>query len=505
MKERPLVPFPPSIRRRDIACSRTVGLSLLILTLVGSTYEALTQTETRLWRYRTLGPSTVTDDCPICDRVSVPHPASGGFDLVKVTESHAKAEYRLESIHLATSLASWEPVEFHGRGEAVVTASGQVESMVLRLNSNLSTNDYVFVVDTNRPAVSRLWPVFEVNLVETQAATWVQAFFADLLVAPAREIWFSTDHGMTPGVPDLTPIKGDDFLSASGRILRLGRAMLAGAGFETPELDGLLDAVQPGPGGEMVFSLRQDAESSDLGLVQHGDVVTERGRYLAANQLLTSAFGIMPLVPDVGLDAVRVQPGADTLFSITAGIFSEGAGWLGPGDLLSSEGRVVRTAAQLTAAYKPSPEGDFGLDAFYVWPSGEVWFSTETGFTSATLGPVGSGDLLSDQGYIVCKNLDLVRPFQPLEDLVDFGLDGLWVVSDAVAAATVPWMGPVEVRSDPPLFRVSWTGEGSAFQVERADSVTGPFVLWGEPEPRATVDMELPAPDGTEFYRVRQW
>jgi hypothetical protein len=42
--------------------------------------------------------------------------------------------------------------------------------------------------------------------------------------------------------------------------------------------------------------------------------------------------------------------------------------------------------------------------------------------------------MLSDQGFIVVRNLDLVQPFSPLEDLADFGLNGLWLVTDLAPA-----------------------------------------------------------------------
>ena len=77
---------------------------------------------------------------------------------------------------------------------------------------------------------------------------------------------------------------------------------------------------------------------------------------------------------------------------------------------------------------------DYGLDAVHVWPSGEIWFSTEEGFQDGALGPIAAGDLLSDQGYVVYRNLELLGPFAPIEDLADFGLDALFLVSDAVPA-----------------------------------------------------------------------
>ena len=111
----------------------------------------------------------------------------------------------------------------------------------------------------------------------------------------------------------------------------------------------------------------------------------------------------MPIVPDVGLDAVHAGPDGQVLFSIEREVFAEGLGrMLAPGDVLSDAGTVDRTNADLMALFHPEvPILDHGLDALFVWPDGEIWFSTEVGFLDAEFGPVGPGDLLSDRGVVV--------------------------------------------------------------------------------------------------------
>ena len=74
--------------------------------------------------------------------------------------------------------------------------------------------------------------------------------------------------------------------------------------------------------------------------------------------------------------------------------------------------------------HHPIPvEADYGLDAIYVWSSGEIWFLIEEGFVDQNLGAIMPGDLLSDQGMVVYRNLELLGAFAPLEDLADFGLE----------------------------------------------------------------------------------
>src|SRR5207244_2853539 len=66
------------------------------------------------------------------------------------------------------------------------------------------------------------------------------------------------------------------------------------------------------------------------------------------------------------------------------------------GDVLSSNGTIMRSSKQLLAGFHPvNAANDYGLDALYVWPNGEIWFSTEDDFQDQTLGTISAGDLLS--------------------------------------------------------------------------------------------------------------
>ena len=63
-------------------------------------------------------------------------------------------------------------------------------------------------------------------------------------------------------------------------------------------------------------------------------------------------------------------------------------------------------------------------------PAMEIWFSTEIGFTSASLDPAGGtlthvsdGDLLSQKGYIARRNHDLVGRLGIMPPVPDLGLD----------------------------------------------------------------------------------
>ena len=51
------------------------------------------------------------------------------------------------------------------------------------------------------------------------------------------------------------------------------------------------------------------------------------------------------------------------------------------------------------------------------------------------------GDGVGDRGWIVYRNRELLERFQPLKDLADFGLEGLFGVTDASEAPPATRMG----------------------------------------------------------------
>lgn len=140
---------------------------------------------------------------------------------------------------------------------------------------------------------------------------------------------------------------------------------------------------------------------------------------------------------------------------------------------------MIKSNEELVARFNPAdPKKDYGLDAIHVWPWGEVWFSVETGFNGQHFDHYGAGDLLSDQGYVVYRNLDLLSPFQPLEDLADFGLDALLVINDAEVSppATGARFLSVEAMKAGAglLFRAESSGRWQ--QIEKAPDVSGPWI-----------------------------
>ncbi len=170
--------------------------------------------------------------------------------------------------------------------------------------------------------------------------------------------------------------------------------------------------------------------------ISGGDLLSRRGHIVRTNHELTAHLGIMPSVPDLGLDAVMPARGGQIWFSFeedTPQIWSETlAVWLKHGDLLSDRGYVVRTNEQLIAAFVPMPvTADVGLDAVSRSANREILFSIETSFFSEGLGRlVKHGDLLSSRGRIVRTNEELLANFDvqhiPASPLPpDYGLDAI--------------------------------------------------------------------------------
>lgn len=161
--------------------------------------------------------------------------------------------------------------------------------------------------------------------------------------------------------------------------------------------------------------------------VSAGDLLSARGHIVRRNRDLTRHLGIMPVVPDLGLDAVMLGPRRAVWFSFeeqNAQMWSETLGvWLKHGDLLSERGAVVQTNEQLVARFVPAPlnsadltgnVGDLGLDAIARGANRGFLFSTEKDFFSRRLNVrVTHGDLLSSRGYIVARNAQLLRNFEP--------------------------------------------------------------------------------------------
>ena len=458
------------------------------------------------WAYLLVHDSYLLDDCQLCDRISIPVPMRGTFNLRLIDETPISSRYALEDLNFT---AGDRPYLVRGGGTFEISGEVGVTvrmSLELQIDDGFTNKTCYF---TNSPSgLDRRWPMMDITVAQTNG-TLGQVYSLRLAAAPVREIWFSTKSFFkaTAGPETSNIIEGGDLISNSGRLVKRNADLFTSVGAFPPVPDLGLDAVDILPGGEIAFSLESDITSNTLGLLQHGDLLSTRGRILSRNQDLLAQFDLQPPAPDVGLDAVHVSDTGEILFSIPTNVFSERLGvMLHRGDLLSTNGTVVRANHQLLARFHPAKAtNDYGLDALYIWPGGEIWFSTEDGFDDAVLGSISSGDLLSDEGYIVFDNLELLNAFAPANAPSDIGLDALYVVTDATPPTQAPRLA-IQVSTSTGSAGVAWQGQGRVFQVERAAIVTGPF----QPLSPILTDLSFEDP-GTltnraqSYYRLRQW
>jgi hypothetical protein len=425
-------------------------------------------------------------------------PLRGTFELVKTNENLLFTSFVVTNI--AFTAGSGSPV-YTVTGSGSFQIGGEV-ALHQEMTLSLKINDDTIELTNSTVSVSRRWPMIEIDMVDAHP-TATRAFYLTLAAAPVREIWFSTAHGFTPADSSKPRGSPGDLLSSAGRVVRSNQALIEQFFFSPPPPDGN-DAFDIRPGGEILFSLNETAFSQDLGAIQHGDLLSEHGQRLYLNQQLVEEFGLASDAIDLGLDAFMVGDDGDVLFSITTDMDSPKAGVLHRGDLLSNRGVVVKHFGELLARFHPQKQNqDFGLDALYLWPSAEIWFSTEDNFTDEQLGQIRSGDLLSDQGYIVFRNLELLGPFQPVEDLADFGLDGLFVITDYGAHGDPARLFPPKVG--PSSVQLRWEGNGRVFQLEKANTVNGPWRIASPLIPSLDFEDTDPAGGPLVIYRLKQW
>ncbi len=460
--------------------------------------------------YMLLDDSLLVDDCTICGRPPIILSMRGTFRLVFREENPLYKVYDVKGVRFSAGAGL---SEYDVTGEGTYQIGGEV-ALIQRMELWLTIGDLQVVrFLSGEGPIERMWPMIEMKVSEPIEPTTIQFFWMHLIAAPVREIWFSTLSSFTSGIgkPSGT---GGDLLSHVGRIVKRNSELVGKLGIMpmVPPLG--LDAVDILPGGEVLFSTEEDAFSERLGPLQHGDLLSDRGRIFQTNQELTAGFGMMPMSPDVGLDAVQMKDDGEILFSVETDFFSENLGvMVGRGDLLSDKGAIVRTNKELLENFEPvDAQGNLGLDALYVWPSGEIWFSTEVGFQSKSLGPVGEGDLLStgdvvnNEGSIIFRNLELLQAFGPIEDLASFGLDALFLVTEDTPPTPTTDAINVAIEQEFGDVRIEWVSkDAKVFRVERADDPGGPYVPAGPISPKADFIDAAAALSTKSFYRLRLW
>lgn len=394
-------------------------------------------------------------------------------------------------------------------GDYVFTGGGTYETsgdFVLRqtmtltgeLKTSSATNTVGFANNTG--AITRRWPMLAATLTQTNG-TLGSTITVTIAAAPLREIWFSTATNFTRAIKVDNTVSDGDLLSSAGRIVKRNGDL---QNFPGPTYLNIgLDAMDMLPGAEIAFS----AETK--GVLNDGDIA------ISPTGTVSRWQDFMPLVApnlseDPGLDALQFE-GSNKIYFSTKRDFDSPVGTIGNGDILlvdtdAPTGSIFRKNSDLLGRFHPSDATDVGLDALFIWWSGEIWFSTTTGFMDGELGQISTGDLLSDAGYIVYRNSDLTAALQPVGDApTDFGLDAVYVISDSSAAPEGAKIDAVIVPGNDSIL-LNWAGQGRVFQVQRARDINGPWEAITPIIPELNYeDLDTISGKQRAFYRVRQW
>src|ERR1043166_602231 len=202
-------------------CSRQAAL-ILVLSLWragGGLAWAQTPATNQVWIYRLLNDSYLLDDCPICDRISLPEPLRGTFSLRLLEQNPLFSSYAVEGIDFRAG----SPRTYTVKGSGTLRIGGEVALLLqMSLQTEIDdgfTNKLCYFTNLTR-TVDRPWPMLDVTLVQTNG-TLAQVFTLRLAAAPLREIWLSTARGFTPttGESLSTSVFGGDLISSSGRVV----------------------------------------------------------------------------------------------------------------------------------------------------------------------------------------------------------------------------------------------------------------------------------------------
>src|SRR5438132_590020 len=291
--------------------------------------------------YTLLDGSVLIDECLICGRPTIEQPLRGTFELVPRQITPPYTEYGISNVDWVAGAGT--DLERRITGSGIYSRFEELASLQdMKLDLQIKdsyTNRAAYFTNDSR-SVSKPFPLIDVGLHQTNG-TLLQTFSMRVFAAPVREIWFSTMRS---------------FVSTN----------------------------RPAPTNQ----------------ISAGDLLSNRGRVVKRNLDLVGRLGVMPPTPDLGLDAVQIAKGGEILFSIPTTVFSENLGTIQHGDLLSNRGAIVKRNQQLLAAFNPKTTNDAGLDAVRVLASGEILFSIQSNIVTSSGVTLSRGDILSDQGRI---------------------------------------------------------------------------------------------------------
>src|SRR6266581_9487643 len=215
-----------------------------------TTVFAQAPTTNQPWAYLLLHDNFLLDDCPVCDRISIPVPMRGAFKLRLIDETPISSRYALEDINFT---AGDRPYLVEGGGTFEISGEVAVTVLVsLELQIDDGFTKKVCYLTNSPSGLDRRLPMMDITVAQTNG-TPAHTFTLRLAAAPVREIWFSTVAGFTctAGQAPWNYVEGGDLISTSGRVIKRNADLFTSVGAFPPVPDLGLDAVDILPGGEI--------------------------------------------------------------------------------------------------------------------------------------------------------------------------------------------------------------------------------------------------------------
>src|SRR5947207_2097628 len=117
--------------------ARALLLAFVFFDLGRAAAFAQAPTANQPWAYRLLHDSDLLDDCPVCDRISIPVPMRGTFSIRLIGETAISSRYALEDVNFT---AGDRPYLVKGGGTLEI--SGKI-AVTVRMSLELQINDGV--------------------------------------------------------------------------------------------------------------------------------------------------------------------------------------------------------------------------------------------------------------------------------------------------------------------------------------------------------------------------
>jgi hypothetical protein len=157
---------------------------VVLLTGISQSSQCCAQTNAQI--YTLLSGSTLTDDCPFCDRLPIVLPVTGTFTIQLLEENPLFTRYELKNISWTAGSNSGPQYVVSGSGVYQVggeVAIGQDLFLDVEVDQNHFSTTEAFCVNSDR-TVAVAWPKLQIHLDQTNG-TPSQIYRFELLAVPA--------------------------------------------------------------------------------------------------------------------------------------------------------------------------------------------------------------------------------------------------------------------------------------------------------------------------------